>query len=123
MDFCIINFNINKDVSKQIWSACVIHLVNILAAMLLTLGNLKSDQCVWYFISIFFDATLGVLICYGLNYGVNTLSLKYDWKLLKSGLYYEEYMGSKGKMKMRMNTKMYFAQLGMWTIITIIVNT
>ena len=90
-------------------------------AMFLSLGNVQTDQCVWYFTSIFCDSSIGVLICYGLNLGVNKLALKYNLVLLQTGLYYEEYMGPKGKMKARMNHKMYFAQLGMWTLITVIV--
>jgi len=86
------------------------------------MGNLKSDQCLWYFISIFCDATLGVIICYCLNLASKRIAENNNWKLIKTGLYYEEYMSIKGKVKMRMNTKMYFAQLGVWTLITIIVN-
>ena len=42
------------------------------------------------------------------------------WKLLQSGLYFEEYIKN-GKKKFRLIPKMYFSQLLVWLIVTVIV--
>ncbi len=97
------------------------HGVNILIALFLAYGDEKADQCVWYFINIFCDSTIGVLICYCLNYSLDRMALANNWTLLRSGLYTEEYVNKKGKTKQRINIKMYFAQLGSWTVIILIV--
>lgn len=43
-----------------------------------------------------------------------------QWKLLQSGLYFEEYIKN-GKKKFRLIPKMYFSQLLVWLIVTVIV--
>ena len=41
------------------------------------------------------------------------------WKLIQSGLYFEEYIKN-GKKKYRLKPKMYFSQLCVWLIVTIV---
>ena len=39
------------------------HFINIFLALLLSIGN-KTDQCVWYFLNILMDTTLGLFLTF-----------------------------------------------------------
>lgn len=52
-----------KDASKQLVSALVAHLLNVSLAVILS-NEGSNDACIWYFITIMFDTTVGVVICY-----------------------------------------------------------
>lgn len=109
------------DASKQIVSACVIHLLNLLLSAIFA-NTESSDECVWYFLSVFMDCTLGVFISYILMVLVDGISKTANWKYLQSGLYYEQFTNKKNKVRYRLKPKMYFAQLGIWLLVTIIVS-
>ena len=49
--------------SKQFVSGMVIHGLNLGLAYILSKGA-KADQCVWYFINLVIDTTLGTLLCW-----------------------------------------------------------
>jgi hypothetical protein len=85
------------------------------------LSNPEDDQCVWYFVSILADTLIGIVICYAFLKVIQNLAEKYQLKYLKSGLYYEMVLNKKGKLKPKMKLKMYFSQLGVWTLIVIVV--
>ena len=39
------------------------HFINIFLALLLSIGN-KTDPCVWYFLNILMDTTLGLFLTF-----------------------------------------------------------
>lgn len=61
------------DASKQLISALVIHMFNLLLSVLLT-NKESSDQCVWYFLTLLLDCTLGVLVTYIIMWFIDGLA-------------------------------------------------
>jgi hypothetical protein len=95
--------------------------LNLLIALVLSINN-ATDQCVWYFINLFVDTTLGIFICFVLLLSVDKIARDKDIKVLKSGLYFEKKINKKGKVIHKLKLKMYFSQLGVWILIAITVN-
>ena len=66
------------DSSKQLISAAMAHLLNVIIAIFLSNQSKedgsKGDSCIWYLINIFIDSTIGMLICCLLIYGLNKLA-------------------------------------------------
>jgi len=55
------------DSSKQIVGAGVIHVLNMVCAMLFSgLDSATADECAWYWVNIMIDTTFGVVICWAL---------------------------------------------------------
>ncbi len=95
--------------------------MNLFIALFLSTGNnIKTDECMWYFINLLVDTTLGVFICFALMMFIQKLSKEHKLKDLQSGLYYEKYVKN-GKTHFRLKPKMYFIQLSVWVIVVIIV--
>jgi hypothetical protein len=69
-----------KDISKQGASAFVSHFLNLILAVLLSTNN-NADQCVWYFINITIDTTIGVFLCYVLMRFIDSKARRYDWRV------------------------------------------
>ncbi len=112
-----------KDVSKQIISACTVHILNLLIAIFLSISiETTADQCIWYFLNLLVDSTIGVLLCYGMMILVDKIANKYNLKYLKSGLYFEKKLNRRGKLVNKLKLKMYFSQLFIWVIVAVIVN-
>jgi len=108
------------DVSKQILSACTIHMLNLIIAIFLSVDT-KTDQCVWYFLNLFVDTTLGVFICFAFLLLVDRIAREKNIKDLQSGLYFERIKREDGKTIITViKPKMYFIQLGVWILIVII---
>ena len=107
------------DVSKQVIAALVLHIVNLILSSWLTNEEDISDECVWYFVTLFLDCTLGAFLSYILMWVVDGIAIVGNCKYIKSGLYFEEYVKD-GKRKFKLIKKMYFAQLTVWLVITII---
>ena len=107
------------DVSKQAIAAILIHIINLILSSWLTNDEDISDECVWYFITLFLDCTLGAFFSYIIMWVIDGIAYVGNWKYLKSGLYFEEYVKD-GKRKFRLIKKMYFAQLFVWLIVTFI---
>ena len=65
------------DVLKQVLGAIGIHIFNVVLSVLkgynilVTLDDTKEDPCDWYFLSIVFDCTVGVLIFYFVFVSIN----------------------------------------------------
>ncbi|ORZ03556.1 Vaculolar membrane protein-domain-containing protein [Syncephalastrum racemosum] len=78
------------DVSKQLVGGIVIHSLNVVASYL-SGGNLEgqgSNPCVWYFLNIFVDTTLGVGILWGILKGFQYLLIdKLRLSGFQSGVY------------------------------------
>ncbi len=55
----------SRDSSKQVIGGLVIHILNLLVSMLLSIGRV-GDECDWYFTNIVTDCTLGVVITWRL---------------------------------------------------------
>lgn len=95
------------DVSKQGLSAVLAHSMNMLIATLLTHLE-SSDQCVWYFVNITIDTTLGVLLCYILVRGFEMLAIQHTWQRVRTGNYLY-----KGKL----DYVGWMSQVVIWTMI------
>lgn len=78
--FFVIIYLYSQDISKQGVSATVIHLLNLLLAVLLS-TNGKSDQCIWYFIGNLIDTTVGVFICFIMMYYIEKTANNNNWKV------------------------------------------
>lgn len=107
------------DVSKQIIGAGVIHLLNLGLSHILTSEKDEADECVWYFVTLFLDCTLGTLFNWLIMLFCNYVITRFKWKILISGMYFEEYIKN-SKKKYRLIPKMYFAQLGLWLVVTVL---
>jgi len=99
-------------------------MMNLFIAILLSINtvkeNTKSDECMWYFINLLVDTSLGVFICFALMMLVDKLAKEHKIKDLQSGLYYEK-VKKKGKEVIILKPKMYFIQLGIWILIVTVV--
>ena len=54
--------------------------MNLFLAIFLS-GNNNTDECVWYFINIFIDTTLGIFICYFLMLLIEKIAVSKNWKV------------------------------------------
>ncbi|CAG8550864.1 6321_t:CDS:2 [Ambispora leptoticha] len=53
------------DVSKQVIGACMMHGLNLLASLIAGKNEQEvTNPCVWYFLNIFMDCTLGVFVLF-----------------------------------------------------------
>ena len=108
------------DVAKQIISSLVLHLFNLIISAVLSNDENEADACVWYFVTVVLDCTLGAFLSYIFMWLVDGIVSSSDLTLLKTGLYFEEYMEGNKKCY-RLKWKKYGAQLGVWLVITLIV--
>ncbi|RHZ68931.1 hypothetical protein Glove_292g51 [Diversispora epigaea] len=74
------------DVSKQVIGACMMHSLNIIFSYF-SGSTANTNPCVWYFLNIFVDCTLGVFILYILLNIVQILLISVGIKGVKSGDY------------------------------------
>ena len=108
------------DVAKQIISSLVLHLFNLIISAVLSNDENDADACVWYFVTVVLDCTLGAFLSYIFMWLVDGIVSSSELEILKTGLYYEEYMeGNKKCYKLKW--KKYGAQLGVWLVVTLIV--
>ena len=108
------------DVAKQIISSLTLHLFNLIISAVLSNDEGDADACVWYFVTVVLDCTLGAFLSYIFMWLMDGIAAASDWTFLKTGLYYEEYtIGNKKNYKLIW--KKYLSQLGVWLLITLIV--
>ena len=108
------------DVAKQIISSLTLHLFNLIISAVLSNDEGDADACVWYFVTVVLDCTLGAFLSYIFMWLMDGIAAASDWTFLKTGLYYEEYtIGNKKNYKLIW--KKYLSQLGVWLVITLIV--
>lgn len=108
------------DVAKQIISSLVLHLFNLIISAVLSSDKEDADACVWYFVTVVLDCTLGAFLSYIFMWLTDGIANSSDWTFLKTGLYYEEItIGNKKSYKLIW--KKYLSQLGVWLVITLIV--
>ncbi|KAI7875057.1 vacuolar membrane protein-domain-containing protein [Mucor mucedo] len=77
------------DVSKQLAGGIMIHSLNVVAAVFFGVDpeGEKSNPCVWYFLNILVDTTLGIGILWLLLHGFKHLVKKLAWSGFQSGVY------------------------------------
>lgn len=77
------------DASKQAIAQAVIHFLSILLAMGLGVRERHGvqDMCVWYFLNIMLDTTIGVLLLAGFHAIVRAIAKRKQIKSLESGNY------------------------------------
>ena len=108
------------DVAKQIISSLTLHLFNLIISAVLSNDEGNADACVWYFVTVVLDCTLGAFLSYIFMWLMDGIAAASDWTFLKTGLYYEEYtIGNKKNYKLIW--KKYLSQLGVWLLVTLIV--
>ena len=108
------------DVAKQIISSLFLHLFNLIISAVLSDDENDADACVWYFVTVVLDCTLGAFLSYIFMWLVDGIVSSSELEILKTGLYHEEYMeGNKKCYKLKW--KKYGAQLGVWLVVTLIV--
>eukprot|EP00340_Litonotus_pictus_P004998 CAMPEP_0170517020 /NCGR_PEP_ID=MMETSP0209-20121228/3119_1 /TAXON_ID=665100 ORGANISM="Litonotus pictus, Strain P1" /NCGR_SAMPLE_ID=MMETSP0209 /ASSEMBLY_ACC=CAM_ASM_000301 /LENGTH=295 /DNA_ID=CAMNT_0010802153 /DNA_START=407 /DNA_END=1294 /DNA_ORIENTATION=- len=107
------------DSSKQLSSAGMAHIMNVIIAIFLSEQSDNGDSCVWYFINIFIDSTLGMLICLLFLSILNKLAEANNWRSMQSGLYFEFYVKD-GKLRNRLKISMYAYQLLSWLGIVVV---
>ena len=108
------------DVAKQIISSLVLHLFNLIISAILSSDEKDADACVWYFVTVVLDCTLGAFLSYIFMWLMDGIAKSSDWTILKTGLYYDEYMEGNKKFY-KLDWKKYGSQLGVWLAITLIV--
>jgi len=108
------------DVAKQIISSLVLHLFNLIISAILSSDEKDADACVWYFVTVVLDCTLGAFLSYIFMWLMDGITNSSDWTILKTGLYYDEYMEGNKKCY-KLDWKKYGSQLGVWLVITLIV--
>ena len=108
------------DVAKQIISSLVLHLFNLIISAILSSDEKDADACVWYFVTVVLDCTLGAFLSYIFMWLMDGIANSSDWTILKTGLYYDEYMEGNKKFY-KLDWKKYGSQLGVWLVITLIV--
>ncbi|KAI8377858.1 vacuolar membrane protein-domain-containing protein [Radiomyces spectabilis] len=78
------------DVSKQLVGGIVIHSLNVVASYFFGVqpeAGQGSNPCVWYFLNIFVDTTLGVVILWSVLLGFRYFTGKLQWSGFQSGVY------------------------------------
>jgi len=79
------------DTSKQICSAGVAHTLNLILAIWLAKKEEEAsgDSCAWYFVTIIFDTTIGVLLSCMMLVGIERNFDRFQLNKLKSGNYFK----------------------------------
>ena len=108
------------DILKQIISSLFLHLFNLVISAILSDDDNDADACVWYFVTVVLDCTLGAFLSYIFMWLVDGIVSSSDLTLLKTGLYFEEYIEN-NKKQYKLKCKKYGAQLGVWLAVTLIV--
>jgi hypothetical protein len=68
-------------VSKQAAGQLLAHILNLTFAIIMNSSNANADECVWYFVNVFVDTTLGVLLYYIFMHYIEKLAIKKKWKV------------------------------------------
>ena len=75
-----------QDISKQVFSALLAHSINLASSEMIGTGN----PCVWYFVNIMLDTTIGVLMSYLMLRTMEYLIRDFFWFNFFCGKYYDE---------------------------------
>ncbi|KAI7870815.1 vacuolar membrane protein-domain-containing protein, partial [Spinellus fusiger] len=77
------------DIGKQFMGGSVVHSLNLVASYFTGEYHQGQDAnpCVWYFLNVLVDTTLGIGIVWTFLTSVRLLARHYRWKGLESGVY------------------------------------
>lgn len=76
------------DVTKQFFSMSTTHFLNVLLAVLMSHNSEAGDSCVWYFVTVVIDSSLGTLITCFLLSQTDSLFERFGHLRYKSGNYF-----------------------------------
>ena len=105
------------DIFKQICSALTVHFLNLFISIFV---SDLADECIWYFLNMFLDTTIGVLVCYLLMKFAHFLAEFYDVEILKVEFYFDVIERNDGEKEYRLIPKIYLAQLIVWIIVILL---
>jgi hypothetical protein len=78
----------SMDTSKQVIAASIVHFTNILLAYLATfIPQSSTNPCVWYFLNLLMDCTIGVYILHIFLKGLNRVASRIGITGIKMGHY------------------------------------
>ncbi|KAI8331008.1 vacuolar membrane protein-domain-containing protein [Chlamydoabsidia padenii] len=107
------------DVSKQLVGGIVIHTLNVVAAYFFGVKpeqGQQSNPCVWYFLNILVDCTIGVAILWITLRGFRYLTeVVFQWAGFQSGVY--------GQPPLLQQIKPWLKQLSIYTLSLLIMKT
>ena len=105
------------DVLKQICSALTVHFLNLFISIFVAE---LADECIWYFLNMFLDTTLGVLVCFLLMKLAHYVANIYNIEILKVEFYFDIFVNENGEKEYQLIPKIYIAQLILWIIVILI---
>jgi hypothetical protein len=65
-----------QDISKQGLSALLAHCLNLFLAVLLQQLSKRGDGCIWYFVNLMMDTSIGLTMCYGVHKVIEKIAVK-----------------------------------------------
>ncbi|CAD8148685.1 unnamed protein product [Paramecium pentaurelia] len=101
------------DSSKQLLSALLAHILNVILAMELS-SETDKNACIWYFITFMLDSTMGILLIFLLMKSLNMIFTYFDMRKLQSGNYF------KIQENVRIDGQIYACQLFVWNSVVIV---
>jgi hypothetical protein len=104
------------DVLKQICSALTVHFLNLFISIFVAE---LADECIWYFLNMFLDTTLGVLVCFLLMKLAHYLAEMFNIEILKVEFYFDV-VEKNGEKEYILIPKIYLAQLIVWIIVILL---
>jgi hypothetical protein len=65
------------------FSALLVHILNLfLAVVLLNLAK-RGDGCIWYFVTLIIDTTLGITLCYLFHKVIEKVAIKNEIEVIE----------------------------------------
>lgn len=98
-------------------SALLAHCVNLFLAVLLQQLVKRGDGCIWYFVNLVMDSTLGISLCYAIHNAIDRFAVRHDIDALKSGLYFT---GEDKPTDDNIDYRVWLVQLVVWCIIVLL---
>ena len=114
------------DIMKQIITSLFAHFMNLALAVYLQKVTNEGNGCVWYFTNHVLDCFIGTVLAYVMFRIVDNVAVHYHIEELKSGVYMDESVNvlseNQGGQKLdkNLNYKIWFLQVFVWCIITLI---
>jgi len=115
------------DTSKQFVSACVTHLLNLLLAIALSKKDAdNNDQCIWYFVTLLFDTTIGLFTSIFILFIIENIVNLGGCENFKSGNYFKEEINTDPhtntikKKVIRIDCVAWWIQLTLWILAVVL---
>lgn len=100
------------DITKQIAGMTIIHVYNVIMAMVIAKPSSGLDQCAWYWIQYNIDVFLGTVLNWGLMKACNVLFEKCRCPSMVSGNYFD-------RKTNRISFWIWLAQTGIWSLVVL----